>query len=74
MHNSTLSLTSALDGGCVVNATPRRFTRGKKDLIPIVQEAGCAPGSCRRMREFDPTTVQPIANGLYLSAYSLVKI
>ena len=41
-HNSTLSLTSALDGsGCL---TPRSgpFTPGK-DPVPIVHEAGCGP-------------------------------
>ena len=43
MYSSTLSLTSALDG--VWWLTPRlgRFTP-RKDLVPIVQEAGRAPG------------------------------
>ena len=41
-YSSTLSLTSALDGS---GSTPRpgRFTPGK-DPVPIVQEAGWAPG------------------------------
>jgi len=43
MYSSTLSLTSALDGGGW--STPRlgRFTPGK-DRVPIVQEAGWASG------------------------------
>jgi len=45
MYSSTLSLTSALDGGGE-QSTPRpdRFTPGK-DPVPIVQEAGWAPGT-----------------------------
>jgi len=44
-YSSTVSLTSALDGGWVVNATPRpgRFTSGN-DPVPIVQEVGWTPG------------------------------
>ena len=43
MYSSTLPLTWALDGGGW--STPRcgRFTPGK-DPVPIVQEAGWAPG------------------------------
>jgi hypothetical protein len=38
----TLSLTSALDGGCVAN--PARYTPGKKDPVHIVQETGLIKG------------------------------
>jgi hypothetical protein len=39
MYSSTLSLTSALDGGGLSTPCPGRFTPGK-DPVPIVQEAG----------------------------------
>ena len=41
--SSALSLTSALDGGGLSTPRPGRFTHGK-DPVPIVQEAGWAPG------------------------------
>jgi len=40
---STLSLTSALDGGGWSTPCPGHFTP-RKDTVPIVQEAGWAPG------------------------------
>ena len=40
-YSSTLSLTSALDGGWVVKATNSRFTP-RNDPVPSVKEAGCA--------------------------------
>ena len=43
MYSSTLPSTSALDGGWVVNATPRPLYPGK-DPVPIVQVAEWAPG------------------------------
>jgi hypothetical protein len=43
MYSPTLSLTSALDEGGISTPRPYRFTPGK-DLVPIVQEAGWAPG------------------------------
>jgi len=43
-YNSTLSLTWALDGGWRSKPRPGRFTPRKKDPVPIVQEAGWAPG------------------------------
>ena len=43
MYSSTLSLTSALDGDGWSTPRPGRFTPGK-DPVPIVQEAGWAPG------------------------------
>ena len=42
MYSSNLPSTSALDGGGST-ARPGRFTPGK-DPVPIVQEAGWAPG------------------------------
>ena len=44
MYSSTLPLISALDGGGWSMPSPGRFTPGK-DTVPIVQEAGWAPGS-----------------------------
>jgi hypothetical protein len=43
IYGSTLSLTSALDRGGWSTARLSRFTPGK-DPVPIVQEAGWAPG------------------------------
>jgi hypothetical protein len=44
MYSYTLSLTSTLDGGVWSTSSPGRFTPGN-DPVPIVQEAGWAPGS-----------------------------
>ena len=43
MYNSTLPLTSALDWDGWSTPRPSRFAPGK-DPVPIVQEAGWAPG------------------------------
>ena len=43
MYSSTLTSTSALDGGGWSMPHPSRFTPGK-DPVPIVYEAGWAPG------------------------------
>ena len=43
MYSSTLPSTSALDGGGWSTSHPGRFTPGE-DPVPIVQEAGWAPG------------------------------
>jgi hypothetical protein len=43
-YSSTLTLTSALDGGGWSTPCPGRFIPGK-DQVPIVQEAGWAPGT-----------------------------
>ena len=68
MYSSTLSSTSALDGGGWSASRPGRFTTGK-DPVPIVQEAGWAPGlvwagveSLTSPPEFDLQTVQPVAS------------
>ena len=46
MYSSTLSLTSALDGGGWPTPRPGRFTPGK-DSVPTVEEAGWASGPVR---------------------------
>jgi hypothetical protein len=43
MFSHTLSLTSEIHGGGWLTPRPDRFTPGK-DPVPIVQEAGLAPG------------------------------
>ena len=39
-YSSTLPSTSALDGGWVVNATPRPLYPRERETVPIVKEAG----------------------------------
>ena len=52
--------------GWVVSSTPRPYFISGKDPVPIVQEAGCAPGpvwtggKSRPSPGFDPRTVQPV--------------
>ena len=54
--------------GCMVSVTPRPLFTSRKDLVPIVQEAGWAPGPVWTGAEnFAPTgiwprTVQPVAS------------
>jgi hypothetical protein len=43
--SSTLSLTSALDGGECLTPRPGRFTFMGKNPVPILWEAGWTPGS-----------------------------
>ena len=49
--------------GWVANAKPRPLYPRKRDLIPMVQEAGCAPGSIWMGAEtgFYIRTIQSIA-------------
>ena len=61
--------------GWVVSSTPQpHFTPGE-DPIPIVEEAGWAPGPAwtgRKSRphwDYDPRTVQPVAQSLYRLSY-----
>ena len=42
MYSSTLSLTSALNGGGVVSVSPRPLYLQETDPVPIVLEAGWA--------------------------------
>ena len=64
---------------------PRLLFTPKKDLLPIVQEAGWAPGPVWTVRkilsppEFDPRTVQPVVSRYtdYTTrptSYTLVKV
>jgi hypothetical protein len=50
-YNSTLSLTSALDGGGWSMPHPGCLTPNKKELVPIVQEAWWAPRMVRTIAE-----------------------
>ena len=43
-YNSTLPLTAALEGGWVVSSKPRPHVTPGKETVPILQEAGWAPG------------------------------
>ena len=44
MYNSYPFMTTALEGGEGVSVTPRPLFTPGKDPVPIVQEAGWAPG------------------------------
>ena len=61
-YSSTLSLTSALDGGGWITPRSGRFTPGK-DMVPIVQEAGWAPRDsldvCGKSRPHRDTISRP---------------
>jgi len=62
MYNSTLSLTSALDGSEWSNPREGRFTPGK-DSVPLHRRLrldGC--GKSRPPMGFDPRTVHPVAS------------
>jgi hypothetical protein len=48
--------------GWGVNVTPRPLFTPGKHPVPIVQEAGWAPGPVWTGKEFDPRTVQPVAS------------
>ena len=68
MYSSTLPSTPALDGGGWSSPRPGRFTPGK-DPVPIVYEAGWAPGlvwtgaeNLAPHRDSIPRTVQPVAS------------
>jgi hypothetical protein len=50
MYSSVLSLTLALGGGGWSVPRPSHFTPGN-DLVPIVQEAGLAPGLVQKGAE-----------------------
>ena len=61
--------------GWVVNAPPRALFTPRKDPVPLVQEAGWAPGPDWKgaenldPTEFDPRTVQPVTQSLYRLNY-----
>ena len=43
-HSSTIALTSALEGGGAVSATPRPIYPREVNPVPTVQAAGWTPG------------------------------
>ena len=67
-YSSTLSLTSALDGGLWLTPRPSRFTPGKETRYPFCMRLGGPQGRSGRVRKispplgFDPRTVQPVAS------------
>ena len=67
-YSSTLSLTSALDGGGWLTPRPGRFTPGKDTRYPLYRRMGGPQGRSGRVRKtspsqgFEPQTVQPIAS------------
>jgi hypothetical protein len=62
------SMTAALEGGGVVSSTPQPHLATGKDPVPIVQEAGWAPGPVWIGAEnlappgLDPRTIQPVVS------------
>ena len=63
VYSSTLSSTSALDGGGWSQARPRRFTAGKKSRYPLYRGLGGPQG--RKISPppgYKPRTVQPVAS------------
>ena len=66
IYSSNLPLTSVLDGGKWSTARPGRFTRGK-DKVPVVQEAGWAPGPVCKISPppgLHPRIVQPVETAI----------
>jgi hypothetical protein len=67
-YNSTLSLTSAQDGGGWSTPRPNHFTPGKERRYRFYRRLGGPQGPSGRVREnspppgFDPRTVQPVAS------------
>ena len=58
----------------VVSSTPQPYFTPGKDPVPIVQEAGWAPGPSGQAENlappgFDPRTVQPVAQSLHRLSY-----
>jgi hypothetical protein len=66
--NSTLSVTSAVDGGGWLTPRPGRSVPGKETRYPLYRRLrgyGCRSGRVRKILpppEFDPRTVQPVAS------------
>jgi len=67
MYGSSLSLTSALDGGVWLIPRPGDFTPGK-DMGPTYRKLGRTKARCGRVQKilsstgFDPRTVHPAAS------------
>jgi len=68
MYSSTLSLTSAVDGGGWSTPSPSRFIPGKETRYPVYRRLGGPQGRSGRARKisprpgFDPRPVQPVAS------------
>jgi hypothetical protein len=62
-YSSTLSLTSALNGGGWLTPRPNRFTPGEETRYPLCRRRGGSQGRCERVHKisplpgFDPRTV-----------------
>ena len=67
-YSSTLSLTSAPDGGVWSTSRPSCFTPEKETRYPLCRRLGGPQGRSGRVRKmspppgFDPWTVQPVAS------------
>jgi hypothetical protein len=67
-YSSTLSLTSALDGGGWSTPRPGRFTLGEETRYPFYRRLGGPKDPSVRLRKlslppaFDPRTLQLVAN------------
>ena len=54
-RSSALSLASVLDGDGWPTLRPGRFTPGKSDPVPTIQEAVWAPRQSGRVQKISPT-------------------
>jgi len=67
-YSSTLSLTSALDGGAWSTSSPCRYTLEKDIWYPLYRRPGGPQGLPWRVRKissargFDPRAIQPVAS------------
>ena len=74
-------MTTAVEGGEGSTSHPGLSLPPGKDPVPIVQEAGWAPGPVWTGAEnlaprpgFDPRTVQPVAQSLYRLSYRALAV
>jgi hypothetical protein len=78
-YSSTLSFTSALDGGVWSMPRPDRFTLRKETRYPLYGGlGGCQERSGRQQKTWstpgsDPRTVKPVANRLHQLNYPSLK-
>jgi hypothetical protein len=56
MHSSTISLTSALDGGGWLAPRPGRFTPGKETLYTLYRRLGGPQGRCVEVHNIYPSS------------------
>ena len=74
-YSSTLSLTSALNGGGWSTSSPSRFTPGKETRYPLCRRLGGPLSRSGRVRKisprtgFDPRTVQPVESRSHTYIY-----